>query len=157
MSYCTWSSLSGYSDVYVYEYNDGIWRTHVGTQRQPAGVPVGFGELQIRAVYPEKEGAWQDAFCELVHEMEVIERDWFTDVCHETIDHPDAGRKFIHNSPGECADNLMRLANEGFIIPLSAVLDLRAEQEELDRPEQSAQGKESWIMSMVRRVMGGVS
>lgn len=131
MSYCRWSSLYGYSDVYVYE-GDAGWVTHVKDERQPAGVPIGHAELLVKALYPEEEGAAQDAFNELLNEMRVIERDWRMEVSRTPIDHPDAGRKFVHDSPGECADNLARLAREGFIVSADAFWNLRKEQEELD-------------------------
>jgi hypothetical protein len=49
------------------------------------------------------------------------------------IKHPEAGESFRHDSPGDCADNLERLASEGFTVPDWAIAALREEQSEVDK------------------------
>lgn len=50
----------------------------------------------------------------------------------ESIDHPDAGESFIHDTPAECADNLERLRAEGFRVPQHVIDTLRAEAREME-------------------------
>jgi len=108
MSYCRWSSLNGYCDVYVYEDATGLgWITRVRSARMPVlGMSV-----------PSEEAVWHE---------------WVTANPPEAIDHDEAGQLFQHATPGECADNLERLARQGFIVPGFAIDDLRAEQKEMN-------------------------
>ncbi len=120
MSYCRWSCLNGYSDLYVYEDVSGGWTTHVAWRMLPPGAPDHGMDLLIGkggsvGKYMEAQKAW-DAWKEKVE---------LTD-----IDHPEAGESFNHPTPGECADNLERLRGEGFVVPDWAVENLRDEHRE---------------------------
>lgn len=54
------------------------------------------------------------------------------------IDLPDAGTDYVHDSPGECADNLERLKSLGFMVPGYAIEALREEQAEADARQREA-------------------
>jgi hypothetical protein len=127
MSYCRWSSLNGYCDVYVYSDVDGVWRTHVASGRQPAGVPADGLDLLQAACADKNHPAMT-----LCVEQQKILSEWHVRMGGLTIDHPESGTSFTHSSPGECADNLERLAREGFIVPIYAIQELRKEQEKID-------------------------
>ena len=120
MSYCRWSCLNGYSDVYVYKDVSGGWTTHVAGRRRPPGAPdhgmvVFFGEGGSIEKYMEAQAAWAV---------------WAEKTPLTDIDHPEAGKTFNHDLPGECADNLERLRGEGFTVPDWAVKSLKDEHSE---------------------------
>ena len=125
MSYCRWSCLNGYCDVYVYEDVNGGWTTHVASRRIPPGCPVN-GMSLITAI--SLSGPTRD----LLLEVQRIERDWRDAHPSAPIDLPEAGTSFNHDTPGECADNLERLRGLGFVVPLFAIQALREEQREMD-------------------------
>jgi len=130
MSYCRFSCLNGYSDVYVYADTSGGWTTHVAGQRPPAGKPYSGLELALVGDGTETHPAWV-----LFKESELLEQEWSDANPAQPIDHPEAGESFNHSEPGECADNLERLKSEGFIIPFGVIQQLRSEQAELDKAE----------------------
>lgn len=118
MSYCRWSSLDFWSDVYVYEDAGGGWTTHV------AGCAHAVEEPMPKPVPcdPHDDEKWDAWFERVAKVREVLDR---SELCD--IDLPSAGRRFNDPTPGECADRLESLRAEGFIVPQYAVDDLRAE------------------------------
>lgn len=123
MSYCRWSSDSFRCDVYVYESEQGF-ETHVARTRVilPANVVApSVLSLVDGTLSPEQFCAANNAFHEALDAAPKV-----------AIEHPEAGASFVHDTPGECADNLSRLAVEGFRIPAGVIDALRAEQVELD-------------------------
>lgn len=127
MSYCRFSDMNGFCDVYVYSDVDGGWTTHVAAARQPAGAPAdGFALLAATSTNPDHPALqlWVEQHKALI--------DWCMQTGSVAIDHPEAGTNFRHPTPGECADNLERLAREGFIVPIFAIQELRKEQEKID-------------------------
>ena len=110
MAYCRWSDC----DVYVYEGQDG-WVTHVASRRNKAGYPPDFDWENVEASFKARN-AWSEANQEYVE-----------------IGLPDAGESYLHNTPGECAENLIRLKREGFNVPQYAIDELI--DEEMDRGE----------------------
>ena len=121
MSYCRWSSLNGYSDAYVYEGECG-YVTHMASTRPPPGAPDHGIHLLLEseggsvAIYQAAQARW---------------REWKDAHPSLPINHAEAGKSFLHDSPGECADNLDRLAREGFVIPAYAIEALREEEAEI--------------------------
>lgn len=103
MSYCRFSSENGYCEVYVYESVDGEWITHVPRRRWPEVSPP-------------------DPYLE-------FSREWREDHPLIEIDHPEAGSVFRHETARECAENLIRLKNEGFRVTQRAIDVLLAENE----------------------------
>lgn len=122
MSYCRFSSDNGYSDVYVYPSTGGGYVTHVAARRPPPGAPPDGMALLF--------GSKQDGVVEEFDRLAEIRRAWDAENPHVSIDHPEAGAGFVHDTPGECADNLERLRAEGFHVPQGAIDALRAEQKE---------------------------
>lgn len=123
MSYCRFSDLNGLCDVYVYEDVSGGWTTHVATRRMPAGAPRAPLELLMvgNAAATEAYRVYEEAYA-----------DWYNSHEHEDIDHPEAGARFNHATPGECADNLQRLRVSNLIVPHYAIQALRREQSAMD-------------------------
>ena len=122
MSYCRWSSDDYQCDVYVYEDVGGWWQTYVAGRRRVLreGVsfppPVSFDDdpggyvrrmAQVtKLVQPSNEGVlW----------------DW--------VDLPDLDDdSFRDGTPGECADRLEWLRDQGLNVPQYAIDALREEQ-----------------------------
>ena len=119
MSYCRWSCLNGYSDVYVYEGEEG-WITHVAGMKRPDGAPLD----PYEAIF--------DGDFEEFKRREAARDQWDNENPLFAIEHDEAGEDFLHLTPGECADNLERLAREGFVVPHYAITSLREEQEEMN-------------------------
>lgn len=123
MSYCRWSCLNGYCDVYVYEDVHGGWTTHVAARRRPAGaVADEFGLIMASG------GDAEHPAMKLYMEQHRLAMEWAENNEPIALAHEEAGSSFNHGTPGECADNLERLRREGFIVPQWAIDDLRAEQ-----------------------------
>jgi hypothetical protein len=109
-------------DVYVYEdASFGGWTTWVASHRpvlvdlpDPIDLPDEHTEAQFAAFYER----WR-AVGKLVEKAERIE-----------IGLPHDDGQFRHGSPGECADNLLRLREMGYNVPDYAIERLRAEQAE---------------------------
>lgn len=121
MSYCRWSSNSFRCDVYVYESPDGFV-THVACTR--AVLPDNAQAPSLRLLVDGNARQWlveTRAFDALLHAARKV-----------AIDHPEAGETFVHDTAGECAGNLERLAAQGFRVPASVIDDLRAEQADTD-------------------------
>lgn len=127
MSYCRWSCLNGYSEVYVYHSSYGSWVTHVAQNRFKGGMPVDDTPLVMDALLPVTEEA-KSRLVEFMKQVREAYRGWFAANRGAPINHPEAGTTFTHETPGECAANLRRLAEEGFIVPRHAVLALEEEE-----------------------------
>lgn len=127
MSYCRWSCLNGYSDVYVYADVNGGWTTHVAGMHPPPGAPERHGtELFTTALGTQARVWW--AFRANIYQREQRARDaWNKANPPQPIDHPEAGKSFNHNTPLECAENLRRLQRDGFTVPEWAIDSLIAE------------------------------
>lgn len=117
MSYCRWSSDSFRSDVYVYG-SDAGFVTHVAMTRHVLADDAQAPSLQL--LIDGKTDEWvaaNKAWHQILEAADAV-----------PIEHPDAGASFIDNTPGECADTLERLAQQGFRVPEGVIADLRAEQ-----------------------------
>ncbi len=121
MSYCRWSSDDYQSDVYVWADIAGTWRTEVAGRRwiftaplpPPVTIPVG------RDGWAEEWVARSNAVSALLDDLD--SGHWYD------LPEPEGGRSYEHDTPGECADNLARLAALGFHIPAGVIEDLRTE------------------------------
>lgn len=134
MSYCRWSSDRGYSDVYVYEDVHGGWTTHVAEMRRPPGAPLLAHEAMCAAI---DEGKSSHEAAITYQEAEKKRDAWDAENPLSKIQHDEAGACFNHATPGECADNLERLRDEGFTVPSYAIDALREEQAEMARDATS--------------------
>ena len=125
--------MNGYCDVYVYESSNGGWTTHVAQSRRPLGAPMdGMDFLNACTPSTSDEGDNHPALA-MFTEASKIHYDWLQQTPSNPIPHEDAGQCYNHDTPGECADNLERLAAAGFIVPLEAINALRIEQAEMDK------------------------
>ena len=129
MSYCRWSCMDGYSDVYVYANVHGGWTTHVAGRRIPEGAPPDADSVMLKFMdnHPGDTKGAADAYLA----AQKCRREWDANHPHFAIDHPEAGVSFNHDSPGACADNLERLRGEGFTVPDWAIETLREEHLEM--------------------------
>jgi len=132
MSYCRFSDLNGYCDVYVYQSACG-WETHIATKRRPPGRPLSglaFAASTMPNPLPEI-GA--EEFLRWVNEgndaMEIC-REWDAQNPPIAIDHPLAGQSCRHDTPSKCADHLEHLKAQGFNVPDWAIANLRDEAQE---------------------------
>lgn len=129
MAYCRWSCDRGRSDVYVYEGQTG-WITHVAFRRlvhpEGKGPPTPPMEAMVNAYHT----ATPDELTEIYDAAKGPYDAWRAECAVAPISHPEAGEYFTHDGPGACADNLERLAAEGFHVPEWVVPELRAEQGE---------------------------
>ena len=83
----------------------------LGELPPPVDLPIGFTDAQFKT--------WEDRR-KVVNYM--IER-----AHHKAIGLPHDGETFEHDEPGECADNLVRLRDLGYMVPQGAIDALRAE------------------------------
>lgn len=136
MSYCRWSSDDYTCDVYVYEAADGVWATHVADRRWvnttelPKPVELIPGDAANFTAWLERRRLVLDRHGDPVHGH------WLDLVEHVGPDGAsDVGASFEHDSPGDCATNLQRLADLGFNAPQEVTTALRDEQVELDEQD----------------------
>lgn len=115
MSYCRWSDDDYQCDVYVYEDCAGGWTTHVAAKRkifkEPIPEKVPFDD--------EHKTAWFERHNKI---MEMCEG-----ATHEPIGLEFDGESYNHKTPGECADNLVKLKDVGYNVPQYAIDALREE------------------------------
>lgn len=112
MTICRFSSDNCYSDVYVYQSDDG-WVTHVATRRWPPGAPP---EARVAdLVDGTAEGRQRYLAAYKNH------RKWRMKVVMLPIEHPDAGKMYVHPTPGESAALLARLSEQGLHVPAGAI------------------------------------
>lgn len=117
MSYCRWSTDSFRSDVYVCGSDEGFV-THVAGNKRVLADDAHAPSLQL--LIDGKAEDWvaaNEAWQQILEAAQSV-----------PIEHPDAGKSFIDDTPGECADRLEGLALQGFRIPEGVIDDLRAEQ-----------------------------
>lgn len=136
MSYCRWSSDDWQCDVYVYADANGGWTCHVADRRRifDETYPGGFGFPGLRPGSPGYDLAWQ-AF--------MVNRN----ACHRWMDaHADdekswldlseistyAGTHHNTNEPGEMAELLVLIKQDGLNVPDYAIAALLEEQQEMD-------------------------
>lgn len=128
MSYCRWSDLDGYCDVYVYEDVSGGWTTHVAKTRRRPGAPASGMELLLAGGDEEGHPAAE------IYQAQRAARDaWDEENPPLPIDHPDASASFNDPTPGDCAARLESLRAGGLLVPFHVIPELREEQRELDR------------------------
>lgn len=119
MSYCRWSSMNGYCDVYVYDDVSGAWMIHVASCRRPDGAP------------PDPLGTFRSGGGSEEYRRRRKAWDLWADQNPPTpIEHPEAGTSHDFDTPGECADKLEELRREGFVVPQYAIDALREEASE---------------------------
>lgn len=134
MSYCRWSSDDYTCDVYVYESFGDVWVTHVANRRW-----VSTTELPEPVELIPGDEARLTAWFER-HRL-VLDRHGDPEHGHwlELTEHvgpdgaEDVGASFEHETPGECAANLQRLASLGFNVPQGVIADLLEERSEGDK------------------------
>lgn len=108
MAYCRWVDC----DVYVYADGDRGWKTHIASRRNAAGKApdMDFTSIETLMNSYKKMMEWHKEHKEYVN-----------------INLPNAGKSFWDATPGECADRLEVLREEGFDVPQYAIDDLRKE------------------------------
>ncbi|WP_299083192.1 hypothetical protein [uncultured Ruegeria sp.] len=121
MAYCRWSDNNGYCDVYVNGDLKRGWTTRVATKRHPEGRP-----LDDLNTIKKHRGDPRKALEKSIEARTACEA-WEKENPKIPIAHKDAGAKFKHSTPSECADNLERLKSEGFGIPQHTIDQLREE------------------------------
>lgn len=135
MSYCRWSSDDYQCDVYVWADVAGTWRTEVAGRRRiftvpmPPEVTLPVGEAQS----PERH-AWAEATAERMVTVSRLVDDESLFAWLELPD-PEGGHSYEHDTPGECADNLVRLRAAGYNVPQYAIDSLLEEQTSDADPE----------------------
>jgi hypothetical protein len=128
MSYCRWSSDGMKSDVYVYASVDNNWTIHVAGRKKvgldtlpPDPYNLLFSKKIAPSEFTEIYKVWSKAYDLL-----------------EFKDHtmPHAGESFHVDSPGECADIIIRLRSIGYHVPEGVIEALQEEQIELNEQEK---------------------
>lgn len=118
MAFCRFSSMDWRCDVYVYESQDGFV-THTAGARPPQAF---FDALPPRVVIHSFE---DDAQWRRWVERQIEVQRMLDEYEYETIDLPRASKTFLVSTPGECADLLVSLREEGFTVPDEAIEALR--------------------------------
>ena len=118
MSYCRFSSGNFYCDAYVYESCDGGFVTHLASRRFPPGSPPDPFSVYMSTKSQDAYEAASDAL-----------KAWRKTAKMVDIDHLEAGASFSHDTARECAENLIRLRGEGFVIPQRAIDALLSEDQ----------------------------
>lgn len=121
MAYCRWSSQNGYCDAYVYEHEFGGWVTHLAGRRWPPGAPCDPLSFLDNAGIDRPDGF------ELYMKAKAERADWNKKNPRVIIQHPAAGQSYLDVTPSDCADRLLALRGEGFVIPQEAIDLLRSE------------------------------
>jgi hypothetical protein len=124
VAYCRWSDYNGYCDVYVYADVNGGYTTHVASARRPEGAPPD-------PVEKLKEGdvdGYNERFSKWLA--------WAEKTPLVGIDREEAGKTYNHPTPGECAKNLIRLRDCGFIVPQYAIDQLEEEQKVVEGKQE---------------------
>lgn len=124
MSYCRWSTDDFQCDVYVYAHCDGGWMIHVAGNRQTPPAETRPAPLA---------NEWWKRGDEGIAEYQAREKavaEWLATAERKDIGLPHDRESFWLETAGECADELERLRNIGYIVPQHAIDALRAEQTE---------------------------
>lgn len=119
MSYCRWSSMNFWSDVYTYPHVDGTWTTHVAESRY-VGTPPDDTLPMIGKVSREE-------FLRLSRERSA----WFDAAEHQDIGLPHDGKTFKDPDPATCAETLKMLRGAGYHVPQFAIDALLEEAAEI--------------------------
>jgi hypothetical protein len=122
MAYVRFSTNGFRSDVYVYASVSGGIAVHVAANR--------FQSDQPRPEFPDVDPSNDVAFVNAMVAYDRAITAWCDQAGRVSIDHPDAGRDFNFATPSETADFLERLAAAGFVVPPSAIHELRLESSE---------------------------
>lgn len=117
VSYCRWSSDDFLSDVYAYEDAEG-WALHVA-DRHPAIDLDKLGSVPA----PDDIDAYLDRHRKL--------KDLLRGATLQPIEHPEAGKSYVFDCPGDLADKLDQLSRDGLHVPTGVVDALREEQAEI--------------------------
>lgn len=120
MSYCRWSSNNWDCDVYVYEDVAGGWTIHVaGRRRKPITGPC-----------PAMDFSGPDALAESYKKQ----REWLdgegTDYEWEDLPEKWACESYNVPTPGEAANLLQQMLDDGLHVPVEVINELREEDNE---------------------------
>lgn len=121
MSYCRFSSDNHRSDVYCYAHVDGGWVVHVAKRRHVGDTPI-----------PEMPGNWHEIGVDSLTSAIAAQREWLDKARLEPIGLSRDGEDFSVGTPGEAADLLESLRDEGYRVPAYAIEELRREAREGD-------------------------
>lgn len=111
MSYCRWSSDGYQCDVYVYQSESG-YETYVASRRRPQRIP------DLRMTSPmDIEDSIRAQRAALIDPANVP----------QPIGLSEDGASFNHETPRECAENLIRLKGLGYLVPQEAIEALMEE------------------------------
>lgn len=128
MSYCRWSSDDFASDVYVYESAYGF-EIHVACNRvhpkEPMPEPLEYPGPD--ALVSEVE-AWADRMLKRQNKVREIVKS----ADRQEIGGPHDGKSFRMGTPGEAADVLRMLRENGYHVPDHAIVALDQEQTEMN-------------------------
>lgn len=132
MSYARFSTDDHRSDVYVYESANGFI-IHT------AGCRTGLTEEELSQLPPAPKSldTPEDMEAFVLRSRRVTELLLNMDREVEFIDSPIAGETFTCDSPGETAERLEELREEGFYVPQRAFDALREEQLVLDEIQRA--------------------
>ncbi|EMY3672616.1 TPA: hypothetical protein SL368_005881 [Pseudomonas aeruginosa] len=118
MSYCRWSSDDFQCDLYVYEGVDGVFYTHVATNRviytEPLPPPIPFK--------PEFVQEYSERHKKVMAMVDAADR--------EPIGLQHDGHDFCDDDSAACADRLEYLKGVGYRVPQYAIDALREEAAE---------------------------
>lgn len=119
--------MNRYCDVYVYADFYGCWVCHIAAARPPEGAP----DADMMLMF-EDDMSITDASMDRYNRARKKREAW--DKAHPPVPiaHDLAGHTEISPTPGDCANYLDMLRLNGFIVPDSAIAELRTEQGEMD-------------------------
>lgn len=116
MSYCRFSSDNHKSDVYCYAHVDGGWAIHVARSRYVGDTPI-----------PELPDNWHQLPVDELADIMGRQREWLDKATLDLIGLSRDGESFNADTPGEAADLLESLRDEGYRVPAYAIEALRTE------------------------------
>lgn len=123
MSYCRWSTDDYQCDVYVYEHVGGWWQIHVASNRRTPKEPF---PPKVKFTDGGTEQEWKQW-----HDRANTVSDMLDSAERKRIGLSCDGANFQCGTPGQCAEVLKMLKDEGYNVPQDVIDILRKEQDKL--------------------------